>query len=84
MITTIYNVDSQTGSGEITFWVDVDNSADETVRTEIGGETYTTTVRRFQTGSSNHSIAHNEEGLRTIVLTANPSNVQSDAVLLDL
>ena len=84
MVTCIYNVDSETGSGEITFWVDVDNSADETVSTEIDDETFETTVQKSGAGSSSHSIAHNKAGLRTIVLTARLSPVRSDSVLLDL
>ena len=84
MIACIYNVDSETGSGEITFWVDVDDSADETVSTEIDDETFEATVRQSGAGSSGHSITHDKSGLRTIVLTADSSGVQSEPVLLDL
>ena len=84
MITAIYNVASEKGSGQITFTVDVEDSAAETVSTQIDGTKFDTTVTQSNTGSSSHSIAHTKAGLRTIGLKAESSDVRSAPVLLDL
>jgi hypothetical protein len=85
MVTNIFNVDSQKGSGKITFDLTADAAgADEQVSTSIGGVKFSTHVKVDAGTHTGQSISHTKSGLFTLSVRAETSNVSSGDFALDL
>jgi hypothetical protein len=85
MVTNIFNVDSVKGSGKITFDLATDaTGAHETVSASIGGEKFSLHVDCGPGTHTGFSITHTQNGLFTLSVVAESSNVSSGDYVLDL
>jgi hypothetical protein len=85
MITSIGGVNSVTGSGVITFFVNTDaNGCDEDCSTSLEGQSFSTHVKLGPNAASQQSINHTKSGNHVVVVKAGTSNVQSGPVVLNL
>ncbi|HEY2914527.1 MAG TPA: hypothetical protein VGK21_14285 [Candidatus Angelobacter sp.] len=85
MITSIFAVNTVTGSGSITFFVNTDGTGcDEECSTSLQGQRFATHVTLGANATSQQSINHNKSGNHVVIVKAETSNVQSGPLVLNL
>jgi hypothetical protein len=85
MITSIVGVNTVTGSGSITFFVNTDaNGCNEDCSTSLEGQRFATHVQLDPNASSQQSISHTKSGNHVVIVKAETSGVQSGPLVLNL